>query len=120
MEEARRQCELKKHGHTHHAQQLRRAPLLPFHHVVFDPMHGVHNEANVLLDEAVHQHLMVEPPDDECKKVISETQAKVNSLWKVDWMYGEAVCLRTAGTTEHLSETTPRRSGYRCQMVTMA
>lgn len=26
-------------------------PLVPFHHVVFDPMHGLHNELNVIFDE---------------------------------------------------------------------
>jgi hypothetical protein len=73
---------LTKHGRGHAGQQLRRSPLLPFHHVVFDPMHAVHNEANVLLDEAVHKHLMVESSDPQVKKVIDAAQSKINALWK--------------------------------------
>ena len=78
MDERPRDNRLKKHAKGtvkcagHHGQQLRRAPLLPVHHFVFDPMHGVHNEANILLDEAVHKHLMVESSDAAVKKVIEE------------------------------------------------
>lgn len=71
--------ELKKHAKKCCAQQLRRPPILPFHHVVFDPMHGIHNEINVLLDEAVHQHLMVDDPS--VKATIEEAQKKINKEW---------------------------------------
>ena len=73
--------ELKKHAKQHHGQQLRMPPLLPVHAFVFDPMHGVHNEANILLDEAIHKHLMVKSTK-EVNKVIEETTLKVNKLWK--------------------------------------
>ena len=45
-------------------------------------MHGIHNEANVLLDEAVHKHLMVDSPDPEVKAIIATAQAQVNKLLK--------------------------------------
>ena len=74
--------ELRKHAKRHHGQQLRLPPLLPVHHFVFDPMHGMHNEANVILDESVHKHLMVESKEPEVKKTIEEAQAKINARWK--------------------------------------
>jgi len=80
MDDGNRTKAIKKHAGTHLAQMLRRAPLLPFHYVVFDPMHGVHNEANVLLDEAVHKHLMVDSPKPEVKALIESTTVKVNDL----------------------------------------
>lgn len=67
LDEHNRAKELKKHAKKHLSQQLRREPLLPFHYVVHDPMHGVHNEINVLLDEAVHKHLMVDSTDEVVK-----------------------------------------------------
>ena len=73
---------LKTHAKTHLAQMLRRWPLLPFHYVTHDPMHGVHNEANAVLDEAVHKHLMVESTDAEVKKTLEIAQAAINTLWK--------------------------------------
>ena len=73
---------LKLHAKSHLAQQLRRCPLLPFHFVTHDPMHGVHNEANAVLDEAVHKHLMVESTDTEVKKTLETQQALINTLWK--------------------------------------
>lgn len=56
--------------------------MLPFHFVVFDPMHGIHNEANVLIDEAVHQHLMVQSPDPDVMEVLATAQENVNKRWK--------------------------------------
>ena len=73
---------LKLHAKLHLAQMLRRRPLLPFHYVTHDPMHGVHNEANAVLDEAVHKHLMVESTDAEVKKALETAQAAINKLWK--------------------------------------
>ena len=75
---------LRSHAKNHLAQQLRREPLLPFHHVVFDPMHGMHNEANALLDEAVHQHFMScsKSPDPAVVEKGERVQAKVNQMWK--------------------------------------
>jgi hypothetical protein len=61
---------------------LRRAPLLAFHYVVYDPMHGIHNEVNVLLDESVHKHLMVDSGDAGVKSVIEVAQSKINAEWK--------------------------------------
>ena len=70
MEDGPRTSKLKRHAKKHLAQQLRREPLIPFHYVVFDPMHGVHNEINVLLDEAVHKHL-VACEESKDKQVLS-------------------------------------------------
>ena len=74
---------LKAHADKHLAQQLRRSPLLPFHYVVHDPMHAVHNEANALLDEAVHKHLVAceESTDNEVQAVGREAQGKINKEW---------------------------------------
>lgn len=75
---------LRKHGKGHAAQMLRRKPLLPCHYFVFDIMHGMHNEANVLLDESVHQHLMVAKTskDEQVIQTITTAQTKINALWK--------------------------------------
>ena len=73
---------LKKEANLHLGTMLRRGPGIPFHHVVFDPMHGCHNEVNVLLDESVHKHLMVDSPDAEVKRAIEEAQAEINRMWK--------------------------------------
>ena len=51
MDEKKREDEVKKHADEHCAQCFDCAPLVPFHYVVFDPMHAVHNEINVILDE---------------------------------------------------------------------
>eukprot|EP00966_Prymnesium_polylepis_P254205 5874768-Prymnesium_polylepis.1 len=45
-------------------------------------MHGVHNEANVLLDEVVHKHLMVESTDPEVKAAIEKATTSINQRWK--------------------------------------
>ena len=73
---------MKKHARKHLSQQLRRDPLLPFHYVVHDPMHGVHNEVNVLLDEAVHKHLMVDSTDPAVTEVIERVTQQINKRWK--------------------------------------
>ena len=73
---------LKKEANLHLGTMLRRGPGIPFHHVVFDPMHGCHNEVNVLLDESVHKHLMVDSPDAEVKRAIEEAQAEINRMWR--------------------------------------
>ena len=39
------------YSRKHLASQFGMEPLLPFHLVQWDPMHGAHNELNVLLDE---------------------------------------------------------------------
>ena len=82
LENEYRAREQNGHAKKHMAQQLRRWPLLPFHHVVHDPMHAVHNEANALLDEAVHKHLVVESTDAEVKKTLAAAQEAINKLWK--------------------------------------
>ena len=43
-------------------------------------MHAVHNEANALLDEAVHKHLVAceESTDKEVQAVGREAQGKIN------------------------------------------
>ena len=77
---------LKAHAKNsfHAGQQLRRSPLLPFHFVVHDPMHAVHNEANALLDEAVHKHLVAceESKDKQVQATGREAQAVINKEWK--------------------------------------
>ena len=82
MDEGKMMRELKKHAKLHNAQQLRRPPLLPFHYVVFDPMHGIHNEINVLLDEAVHRHLIIETKNTDVLEVLQKAQKLINELWK--------------------------------------
>jgi hypothetical protein len=82
LEDGPRDNRLKKHAKQHAAQMLRRGPLLAFHRVVHDPMHGVHNEVNVLLDESVHKHLMVDSTDGEVKKKIEIAQENINKEWK--------------------------------------
>ena len=82
MDQRHMTAKMKKHADGHLAQQLRRPPLLPFHYVTHDPMHAVHNEANALLDEAVHKHLMVESDDAEVKKTMEHAQALINKDWK--------------------------------------
>lgn len=75
---------LKKHGHGHCGQQLRRSPLIPAHYTVFDVMHGVHCEVNVLLDESVHKHLAVAQTttDKQVKATCETAQAAINAEWK--------------------------------------
>ena len=82
LSEKAQENRLKNHAKEHDGQQLRRGPLLPFHHVVFDPMHGMHNEANAILDEIVHRHLCVDSSDAEVKQIIETAQKAINTLWK--------------------------------------
>ena len=44
-------------------------------------MHAVHNEFNVLIDEAIHQHFIIESPDEAVMEVLAKAQAHVNQLW---------------------------------------
>ena len=46
-----REKELKKHADNHKSQKFNCPPLIPCHHYLWDPMHAVHNELNVILDE---------------------------------------------------------------------
>ena len=46
-----RETELKKHADKHKSQKFNCPPLIPCHHYLWDPMHAVHNELNVILDE---------------------------------------------------------------------
>ena len=46
-----RENEEKKYSAQHDASSFDDPPILPWHHVVFDPMHALHNEGNVILDE---------------------------------------------------------------------
>jgi hypothetical protein len=49
--DSKRATEDEKYAKQHHGQCWSCEPLLPFDIVQFDPMHGVHNELNVILDE---------------------------------------------------------------------
>ena len=40
-----------RYAKLHHSSQFGMEPLIPFHYVQWDPMHGLHNELNVLMDE---------------------------------------------------------------------
>ena len=42
---------MEKYSKLHDAQVYDRPPLVPFHFILFDPMHAVHNEFNALIDE---------------------------------------------------------------------
>ena len=55
--------------------------VLPFHHKVIEPMHATHNEFNVLLDEAVHQHLLVQSSDPKVKEEVLKATRDINALW---------------------------------------
>jgi len=55
--------------------------VLPFHHKVIEPMHGTHNEFNALLDEAVHQHLLVQSNDQKVKKQVLQATGEITALW---------------------------------------
>ena len=46
-----RETELKKHADKHKSQKFNCPPLIPCHHYLWDPMHAVHCELNVILDE---------------------------------------------------------------------
>ena len=83
MDPATRAREEKKHADKHEAQNLCRAPLVPFHHVVFDPMHGIHCEVNALLDEAVHKPLCVgyDSKIPEVKATCEKAASVINKLW---------------------------------------
>jgi hypothetical protein len=50
-DDAKTKREDEKYAHQHHGSVWGREPLIPFHYVQWDPMHGLHNEFNVLLDE---------------------------------------------------------------------
>lgn len=98
MDVAKRTTEMKKHADKHYAQQWGRPPLVPFHWLVFDPMHAIHCEVNVLLDEAVHRPLVLghESKDPFVKQTCAEAQKKVNELWSdaqlpkfIQWGMGE-------------------------------
>lgn len=66
-----------KYSADHLAQHRDHEPLLPVHFVVFDPMHAMHTEVNCLLDEAIHQHLIVESPDEEVMAILPAHGARV-------------------------------------------
>ena len=51
LDPKKRDAELKKFADAHCAQNFDCPPLIPWHHVVFDVMHAVHNELNIILDE---------------------------------------------------------------------
>ena len=68
----------------HLGQCYGRPPLVPFHHVLWYPMHGCHNEVNALLDESVHKHLALgaDSKHAEVKSTCAKAQAEVNQLWR--------------------------------------
>ena len=64
-------------------QHLHHGPLLPYHHAVYDPMHGFHSEINALFDESINQYLAIRPNDSKSIKQLKEqTQAELNARWK--------------------------------------
>ncbi|KAL1525355.1 hypothetical protein AB1Y20_020217 [Prymnesium parvum] len=71
-----------KFSKKHLSSRWGKEPLLPFHMVQWDPMHGLHNEFNALISEAVHEHLKIESPDKEVETVIENTKERINALWK--------------------------------------
>lgn len=76
-----RRKEDEKHVAAHHGQAFDHPPLLPCHYVIFDPMHGMHMEGNVLFDEAIHQHFLVESPEPEVMELLQKKQTEINELW---------------------------------------
>ena len=73
----------KEHADKHEAQVYGWAPLVPFHHVVFDPMHGIHSEVNALMEEAVHKPLVFgfESKSPQVVAVCTKAMDEVNKLW---------------------------------------
>lgn len=67
--------EIKKHADTHNAQELHHGPLIPFHFAIFDPMHGYHSEVNAFFEEAIHQFLIEDTPDEEAQTISKTCRA---------------------------------------------
>ena len=60
-----------------------REPLWPWHKVVFDPMHGLHMEGNVLLEESVQLPLAcADEVDTVAKAKLLKATDEINELWR--------------------------------------
>lgn len=81
MSKSGRTAETRRLADLHHGVVPHQHGVLPFHHKVIEPMHGTHNEFNVLLDEAVHQHLLVQSTDPKVKSAVLEKTHEINELW---------------------------------------
>ena len=70
-----------KHGGTEYDHG---APLAtPWNKAVFDPMHGMHYEGNVLLDETVQLPLAAAEDLDPAAKVdVLQATEEINTLWR--------------------------------------
>ncbi|KAL1508286.1 hypothetical protein AB1Y20_004400 [Prymnesium parvum] len=82
LDASKLQNEDAKFAKQHLASQWGREPLIPFHMVQWDPMHGLHNEFNALINEPVHEHLKIESPDKEVEAIVESVKNRVNVMWK--------------------------------------
>jgi hypothetical protein len=58
-------------------------PLWPWSKAVFDPMHGMHYESNVLLDESVQLPLAAaDDLDPVAKADVLQATEEINTLWR--------------------------------------
>ena len=66
------------HGGTVYDQET----LWPWSKAVFDPMHGMHYEGNVLLDESVQPLAAAEDLDPAAKADVLQATEEINTLWR--------------------------------------
>jgi hypothetical protein len=80
--EPTRKAEALKYADKHDGIMHGQYGVLPCHHVVVEPMHGCHNEFNVVvLQEAIHEHLLVQSTDPALKETIRQMTKEINELW---------------------------------------
>lgn len=82
LDEKAQKLENEKFSKAHHSQVFDHPPLLPCHYFVFDPMHALHCEFNVLIDESIHQHLVVQIDSPEVMSEIRAATRDVNQMWQ--------------------------------------
>ena len=107
LEPAEAKAENEKFAADHGATVFDHPPLLPVDEVVFDPMHAVHTEANCLLDECVHQFLIVDPANPA---IAAELRAEVSNVAEINQMW-QAFHLHSI-TTRLVSQVITQKSRF--------
>ena len=79
LDPAAAKAEAETFSSLHDATVYDHPPLLPVDEVVFDPMHAMHTEANVLLDESVHQFLVIDAENPAIAAEQKVVMADVNA-----------------------------------------
>ena len=82
LDPAAAKAEAETFSSLHDATVYDHPPLLPVDEVVFDPMHAMHTEANVLLDESVHQFLVIDAENPAIAAEQKVVMADVNAMWQ--------------------------------------